>query len=229
MRTKPPNQLHNPAFLAHPPASRSAASAPSPPFKVNVAIPTQLLWAIIGLLLTIGGTLLEAFIASPWGLVSGGTPAYSLGVSCQIAAVLLAGCLGGKNAAFISQVAYLMLGLSSWFNVFTHGGGLDYVHRPTFGYLIGFVPGAWVCGLLAFRFPVRLEYLALSCLCGLITIHVTGIGYLWLAHYFHWAGLGQGSLFQAILTYSISPLIGQLATVCGVAVLAFLLRRLMFY
>ena len=228
MRT-PLNRLNPNSLLPHPNSSRVATPAPSPPRKVNVAIPTQLLWATIGLLLTIGGTLLEAFIVSPWGLVSGGVPTYSLGVSCQIAAVLLAGCLGGKNAAFISQVAYLMLGLSSWFNVFTHGGGLDYVHRPTFGYLIGFVPGAWLCGLLAFRLPVRLESLALSCLAGLLTIHVTGIGYLWLAHYFHWAGFVQGSVFQAIVTYSLNPLMGQLATVCGVSVLAFLLRRLMFY
>ncbi|MBD3881948.1 biotin transporter BioY [Phormidium tenue FACHB-886] len=194
-----------------------------------MALPTQLLWAIIGLILTIGATLLEAFIISPWGLVSGGAPAYSLGVTCQFGAALLVGCLGGSNAAVISQIAYLVLGLSSWFNVFTHGGGLDYVYRPTFGYLLGFVPGAWVCGWLAFRFPVRLEHLALSCLCGLITIHLAGIGYLWLAQHLQWMGLGQGSLIQAIVTYSLSPLLGQLAIVCAVAVLAFLLRRLMFY
>ena len=194
--------------------------------RLNVTAPTQLLWAIVGLILTIGGTLLEAFIASPLGLW-GQAPAYSLGVSCQIGAVLLVGCLGGKNAAVISQVAYLLLGLTSWFNVFTHGGGLDYVHRPSFGYLLGFIPGAWVCGLLAFWLPVRLEYLALSCLGGLLTIHLTGMGYLLAANYFHWAG--QVSVLQAIVTYSLNPLAGQMAIVCAVAVLAFGLRRLMFY
>ncbi len=194
--------------------------------RLNVTAPTQLLWAIVGLILTIGGTLLEAFIASPLGLW-GQAPAYSLGVSCQIGAVLLIGCLGGKNAAVISQVAYLLLGLTSWFNVFTHGGGLDYVHRPSFGYLLGFIPGAWICGLLAFWLPVRLEYLALSCLGGLLTIHLTGIGYLLAANYFHWAG--QVSVLQAIVTYSLNPLAGQMAIVCAVAVLAFGLRRLMFY
>ncbi len=194
--------------------------------KLNVTAPTQLLWAIVGLILTIGGTLLEAFIASPFSLW-GQAPAYSLGVSCQIGAVLLVGCLGGKNAAVISQVAYLLLGLTSWFNVFTHGGGLDYVHRPSFGYLLGFIPGAWICGLLAFWLPVRLEHLALSCLGGLLTIHLVGIGYLLTADYFHWAG--QVSVLQAIVTYSLNPLAGQMAIVCAVAVLAFGLRRLMFY
>ncbi|HEY9643414.1 MAG TPA: biotin transporter BioY [Coleofasciculaceae cyanobacterium] len=191
--------------------------------------PTQLLWALIGLILTIGGTLLEAFIASPLGLWGQGSQVYSLGVSCQVGAVLLISCLGGRQAAVISQIAYLLLGLTSWFNVFTHGGGLDYVHRPSFGYLLGFVPGAWLCGWLAFRLSVRLEHLALSCLGGLLMIHLTGIAYLLVAHSFHWSGVGQVSVLQAISTYSLNPLGGQLAIVCAVAVLAFGLRRLMFY
>jgi biotin transport system substrate-specific component len=228
MKPKPLSPSLSPGSPRFRPAGVALRLDPSSP-DTTVSFFTQVLWAIIGLFLTIGATLLEGFMLSPWGLVSGGVQSYSLGVSCQIGAVLLVGCLGGSNAAVISQVAYLVMGLSSWFNVFTHGGGLDYVHRPTFGYLLGFVLGAWVCGWLAFRLPVRLEYLALSCLGGLVTIHLAGIGYLWLAHRFQWAGLGQGSLLQAVVTYSLNPLLGQLAIVCAVSVLAFLLRRLMFY
>jgi biotin transport system substrate-specific component len=193
--------------------------------------PTQLLWSLIGLVLTIGGTLLEAFIAMPsfgWGQSGLELQAYSLGVTCQVGAVLLVGCLGGKNAAIISQIAYLLLGLT-WFNVFAQGGGWDYVSRPSFGYLLGFIPGAWGCGLLAFRFPVKLEYLALSCLVGLLAIHLTGISYLLAASYFNWAVAGISSLWQTLLIYSFSPLPGQLAIVCAVSVLAFTLRHVMFY
>lgn len=196
---------------------------------MNVAAPTQLLWALIGLILTIGGTLLEAFITSPpWGWSQHGVQAYSLGVTCQIGAVLLVGCLGGRNAAAISQIAYLILGLT-WFNVFTQGGGIDYIHRPNFGYLLGFIPGAWVCGWLAFRFPLRLEYLALSCLMGLATIHITGISYILIAHATKWAGFESISLAETISTYSIAPLPGQLVLICAVTVLAAFLRRLMLY
>jgi biotin transport system substrate-specific component len=187
------------------------------------------MWALIGLILTIGGTLLEAFIvSSPWSWTQNGLQAHSLGVTCQIAAVLLVGCLGGSSAAAISQIAYLILGLT-WFNVFTQGGGFDYIHRPSFGYLLGFVPGAWICGWLAFRFPVRLEYLALSCLAGLATIHMTGIGYILLAHAAKWQGFETISVPETLMTYSITPLPGQLALVCAVTVLAALLRRLMLY
>jgi len=196
---------------------------------VNVAAPTQLMWALIGLILTIGGTLLEAFIVGPpWNWGQQGLQVYSLGVTWQIGAVLLVSCLGGRHAAVISQIAYLLLGLT-WFNVFTQGGGLDYIHRPSFGYLIGFIPGAWFCGLLAFRLPVRLEALALSSLVGLGAIHLTGMGYILLAHLLQWTKVGALPLLSTLATYSLYPLPGQLAILCAVAVLAFVLRHLMFY
>lgn len=194
-----------------------------------MAAPTQLLWALIGLILTIGGTLLEAFIASPpWNWSQHGIQVHSLGVTWQVGAVLLVGCLGGKNAAAISQAAYLLLGLT-WFNVFTQGGGFDYVLRPSFGYLLGFIPGAWICGWLAFRYPLRLEFLALSCLIGLLTIHFTGVGYLLVAHAFQWSGVGTTPLWETLMTYSVAPLPGQLVLVCAVTVLAFMLRNMLFY
>lgn len=204
-------------------------SFPILPF-LKVPPAAEILWAIIGLILTIGGTLLEAFVPSPpWSWLQNGTvEAYSLGVTCQIGAVLLVGCLGGRNAAVISQVAYLLLGLT-WFNVFTQGGGIDYVLNPRFGYLLGFIPGSWVCGFLAFRFPVKLEYLALSCLAGLMSIHAVGMSYLAIANSSNWAVVGATSLPQSLLTYSLAPLPGQLAVICAVAVVSFALRHVMFY
>lgn len=191
--------------------------------------PTELLWALIGLILTIGGTFLEASMTTPpWSWGQEGVQAMSLGVTFQIGAVLLVGCLGGRSAGAISQVAYLLLGLT-WFNVFSQGGGIDYIHRPTFGYLLGFIPGAWICGFLAFKMPTRLESLAFSCLCGLGAIHLTGLTYLIVAYLSRWIEASNLSLWQAIVTYSILPIPGQLAIACAVTVLSFLLRHLMFY
>ena len=74
-----------------------------------------MLWALTGLLLTIGGTLLKASITDvPWAWTPQTIPLHLLGVSYQIGAVLLVGCLGGKNAAVISQIAYLLLGLAGF-------------------------------------------------------------------------------------------------------------------
>ena len=191
--------------------------------------PTELLWALIGLLLTIGGTFLEASLPSPpWQWSDSGIPTYSLGVTYQIGAVLLVGCLGGKNAGALSQIAYLVLGLT-WLPVFTQGGGISYIKEPSFGYLLGFVPGAWLCGFVAFRTPLKLESLAFSCLCGLLTVHVIGLSYLVLGDWLSWTNTSAVPLWSAVLKYSFYALPGQLAIVCAITVLAFILRHLIFY
>jgi biotin transport system substrate-specific component len=196
---------------------------------LKVTPPTELLWALIGLILTIGGTFLEAFTTNlPWNWSQDGVQTYSLQVNFQVGAVLLVGCLGGKRAAALSQIVYLILGLTR-FPVFTQGGGLDYIYQPSFGYLLGFIPGAWVCGSFAFRLPSRLESLAFSCLCGLFTIHATGLGYLIATYALRWVDINALSFPQAVLNFSIYPIPGQLAVVCAVTVLAFALRHLMFY
>ena len=190
---------------------------------------TEMLWALTGLLLTIGGTLLKASITDvPWTWTLQTVPLHFLGVSYQIGAVLLVGCLGGKNAAVISQIAYLLLGLAG-FEIFNDGGGIHYFSKPSFGYLLGFIPGAWLCGYLAFKTPPRPESLAFSCFCGLFVIHLTGIFYLFLSYGLKWANADSLSLWDALKTYSLTPLPGQFAVVCAVTVLAFVMRRLMFY
>lgn len=194
-----------------------------------VAAPTELLWAFIGLILTIVGTFVGASITSaPWEWSQIGVQTHSLGVSYQIGAVLLVGCMGGRNAAVLSQIAYLGLGLAG-FNVFTYGSGIDYYQEPSFGYLLGFIPGAWVCGSLAFQAPPRLESLGFSCLCGLLTVHALGLLYLIPSYAFSWVNTGGFSIFTSIYRYSIHPMPGQLAITCAVTVIAYGLRRLMFY
>ena len=72
--------------------------------KPKVSFPIELLWALIGLLLTIAGTFVEAFATNfPWTWSNQGIHSQSLGITYQIAAVLLTGCVGGKNAGILSQ------------------------------------------------------------------------------------------------------------------------------
>jgi biotin transport system substrate-specific component len=182
---------------------------------------TELMWALTGLLLTIGGNFVQAAML---GISIGSIPTYLLGVSYQIGAVLLIGCIAGRNAGVMSQIAYLAMGLAG-FPIFSQGGGLGYFGQPTFGYLLGFVPGAWLCGYLAFRSLPKIEWLICCCMAGLLAIHTTGIGYLSVLYGLHlvpnwWGAIGQ---------YSLQPLPGQIGVVCAVTVVAFLFRRAMFY
>lgn len=194
----------------------------------RMTLSAELLWALIGLLLTIAGTFLEASIAFPsrdWG--NQALQTQSLGITYQFGAGLLVACVGGRNAAVLSQVAYILLGLTPWFPVFARGGGLEYLREPSFGYLLGFVPAAWMCGYLAFKSLPRLESLAISCLSGLLTIHLTGALYLGLLRLL---GLvAQSDWWSAFVRFSIAPLPGQLAVVCAVTLLAYGLRQLLFY
>lgn len=192
--------------------------------------PIELLWAIAGLLLTIGGTFLEADVANiSWAGENPELKTLSLGVTYQIGAVLFVGCMGGKNAGIISQIAYVVLGLT-FLPVFSLGGGsIEYLKEPTFGYLLGFIPGAWVCGYIAFKAMPKLELLAFSCISGLLTIHLVGLTYLIITNSLGWITTAPFLLIEAIERYSIYPLPGQLAVVCAVTVIAYLLRHLMFY
>ena len=193
------------------------------------AVSNQLLWSMIGLLLTMGGTFLEAYVTTlPWSWSNQGIHTSSLGVSFQIGGVLLVGCLGGKNAGALSQIAYLVIGLTL-LPVFADGGGVGYVKLSQFGYLLGFIPGAWVCGFVAFKARPKLETLAFSCFCGLLTVHICGITYLVLSYFFHLKGTETLTLTQAIVRYSWVAVPGQLTVLCAVSVLAYLLRHLMFY
>lgn len=194
-----------------------------------LAASNQLLWSMIGLLLTMGGTFLEAHVTTlPWSWSKYGIHTFSLGVTYQIGGVLLVGCLGGPNAGALSQIAYLVMGLTL-LPVFADGGGIGYVKLSQFGYLLGFIPGAWICGFFAFKARPRLETLAFSCFCGLFTVHLSGIAYLILSYVFHWKGTETLTLMQAILRYSWFALPGQLAVVCAITVVAYVLRHLMFY
>lgn len=196
--------------------------------RLTMALSTELLWALIGLLLTIGGTFLEASIAVPsrdWGQQAIQT--HSLGITYQFGAGLLISCVGGRNAAVLSQIAYILLGLTPWFPIFAKGGGLGYLREPSFGYLLGFIPAAWVCGYLAFKLAPRLESLLISCISGLLSIHLTGILYLATLRLLGW--VSQADFFKALFKFSIEPLPGQFAVVCAVTILAYALRHLLMY
>lgn len=217
------------------------------PFQVNIKLPNQqklafaqgkvsflneLIWSLIGLLLTVLSTFVEVFITNPpWLWPQSGIYPQPLGINYQIGAVLLTGCLGGKNAGVLSQVAYILLGLF-WLPVFSQGGGLEYFREPSFGYILGFIPGAGVCGWLAFRQRPRIESLAFSALAGLVVIHLSGLIYLAGLSFLKVDGstlISPERLGEMMISYSGFPLLSQLVLICLVGLMAFVLRKILFY
>ena len=211
----------------------------------RISRPYILMWTIVGLFLTIGANFVPAYaLSSPVQWLSQGITAYPLGFKCQVGAVLLVSCLGGRTAGVLAQITYLVLGLIG-LKIFNDGGGVEYLQKPAFGYLLAFIPGAWVCGQLAFKQTrprsamanscinltpkPQLEHLGLSCLCGLVTIHFFGILYLFGFKLIDLQQSGNFNLLDSIVSYSVYPLLSQLLLACAVTSIAFVLRRVMFY
>ena len=72
--------------------------------------------------------------------------------SLQFFFALLAGFLLGSKRGLAAVGVYLLVGLAG-VPVFAHGGGLMYLMKPTFGFLIGFAAAAYVAGKIAETLP----------------------------------------------------------------------------
>jgi len=102
-------------------------------------------------------------------------------ITMQTFAVLLSGALLGAKRGALSQIIYLLLGLSGipWFS---RGGGVVYLMSPTFGYILGFVFAAYIVGFLCERgFDRKIERAILTMLLGNLIIYLPGI--FWLAKF----------------------------------------------
>ncbi|MDO5538885.1 MAG: biotin transporter BioY [Eubacteriales bacterium] len=93
--------------------------------------------------------------------------------------VLLAGLiLGGKMGA-MSVGCYVLLGLVG-LPVFAAGGGIGYVVRPSFGYLLGFIATAFVTGILSEKLKTNYRNYFLACLAGFVVTYGIGIVYKYM-------------------------------------------------
>lgn len=93
-------------------------------------------------------------------------------------ATALSGVLLGPKWGAVSQVVYVVLGLVG-LPIFTGGGGLGYVLQPSFGFLLGLIPAAWVIGMVSRGEPGPVR-VALAALAGLGTLYLVGLPYMWL-------------------------------------------------
>lgn len=100
--------------------------------------------------------------------------------SMQIFFAILSGLILGANQGAASVGVYILLGLVG-LPVFTKGGGLSYIFQPTFGYLIGFVAGAWLAGyIVKKRGDYSIKTMLLAAFAGAGVDFVIGIPYFYL-------------------------------------------------
>ena len=93
--------------------------------------------------------------------------------------VLLAGLVLGSFYGAMSVGCYVLLGLIG-VPIFAAGGGLGYIFRPSFGYLLGFIAAAWITGLLSHKLPCNWKNYFLACLAGFAVTYLIGILYKYM-------------------------------------------------
>ena len=101
-------------------------------------------------------TAIGAFFKIPFALAA---------ISLQFLFTAMAGILLGAGYGALSQGVYVLIGLVG-VPIFALGGGFSYVLQPTFGFLLGLIPSAFVIGKLAKR-PLTFWGTALAMLAGL--------------------------------------------------------------
>lgn len=105
----------------------------------------------------------------------------------QFLFVLLAGMLLGSARGALSVSVYVLVGLVG-FPVFAAGGGIQYIFRPSFGYLLGFILAAWVAGFIIQRGQKQNDgrYL-LAAFGGLLAAYAIGLVYKYMILNFYMA------------------------------------------
>ena len=112
-------------------------------------------------------TAVGAFIRIPLGVST---------ITLQLLFTALAGVLLGARLGLLSQAVYVLLGLVG-LPIFASGGGFAYLLHPTFGFLLGLLPTAYIIGRLTERdgSPGRV---ALACLAGFAALYLVGVPYM---------------------------------------------------
>ena len=142
----------------------------------------------------------------------------------QIAGILLCSLICGPKIGIISSVTYLLIGLFH-LPVFHGGGSVGYILTPEFGYIMGFIPAAWLCGTLAAKKQNNI-FLSIiySTIISLILIHLIGITYLLVGNLiWNW----KESLFNLILTNSLAPLPSQMALCLSISFIFLVLKKML--
>ncbi len=153
------------------------------------------------------------------------TRLFSLTSTWQVPALLITALVCGPRASVIASVAYITVGLF-YLPIFHSGGSLTYLATPSFGYLIGFIPAAWISGHIAQRKNMNnLISLTLCAIIGLILLQVWGVIYIIIGTLI---GIWQYNLTDLVYSYSIAPLPAQLILCPGVGIVSITLRKVLF-
>lgn len=113
----------------------------------------------------------SAYVQIPFPLVP---------LTFQTVTAVTAGLLLGWKKGVIAISVYCFIGLSG-LPVFTAGGGIYYIFKPSFGYIIGFIFSALVAGLIAGGNCKSFKRYLIASLAAFLADYAVGIPYCIIA------------------------------------------------
>lgn len=130
-------------------------------------------------------------------------PTPLLPLTFQTLFVVLSGLVLGRRYGALSVCVYVIAGVMG-LPVFT-GSALN----PTFGYIVGFIPGAWLSGYIAERFKPCFMTWTLGAVAGIAVIYAVGIPYYYvMSKYYIGNEIGAKTL---LLYFVLMPIPGDVA------------------
>ncbi|SKA95715.1 biotin transport system substrate-specific component [Caloramator quimbayensis] len=114
----------------------------------------------------------------------------------------LSGVLLGAKMGALSQIIYVAIGLLG-LPVFSKGGGLSYVFKPSFGFIIGFIAAAYIIGLFSKKSNSFIT-MFFSQILGLTVLYIFGVIYMYLSMNFF---LEKPMAFINIIKAAVLPFI----------------------
>ena len=148
-------------------------------------------------------------------------PTPLLPLTLQTFFVVLAGLTLGEKRGALAVAIYVAAGLMG-LPVFTAGGGPGYVLNPTFGYILGFIAGAWLAGRLTRLWGRGLWRETLAGAGAIALIYALGVTWYYVAARWY---LGRELSIPTIFwSFLVLPLPGDLASCFAAALLSRRLR-----
>ena len=142
----------------------------------------------------------------------------------QIQGLLMTSLVCGPQIGVISAITYLIIGLF-YIPVFHGGGSVGYILTHEFGYLLGFIPAAWMCGFLAkHKSNANLINYSIYTFISLCIIHFMGIMYLILGKL---RGNWVDSLSDLFLINTFIPFPTQFLLCLPISLISLFLKRLL--
>ena len=120
-------------------------------------------------------TAIGAFIRVPVPMVP---------FTLQLTMTTLAGLVLGPRLGAASVGMYVALGLMG-LPIFAEGGGIGYIFKPSFGYLVGFIFGAYISGKIAAVPRPSVKRLLVANFAGLGVVYLCGMVYFYLCSMFY--------------------------------------------